>query len=311
MKALVIILFLAIQSLCYCEPLIFDKQPIIRECSELPDSGFRIYLNLDTNYYLYGEPVWLTVRIVYEGKENDSISELNENDLLQNIIIKNGEGKILHYKGVTICSAVISYFCFAPGQDKIYHLEIRSVYGDKHNEDVAPLFDQRSRFSPGSYSLCVKKYNRNTQSFILSNFVYFNIIEPDETEKMNYSILDEVYEMMDYSRVDASSKKTAFKNVLEKIKGSSYYSEAFCTYINLRVFNKYYDFETVADDIIAFIGDNPNDYWCKNYIRYFYFAFLQNHGEKRIALDKLKELKESHPNTRLSVEIEDFLKSEQ
>jgi hypothetical protein len=209
MKALVLILLFAITSLNYSESVIITKHSVPGECSSISNSNIKIYISLDTNYYQYGEPVWLTASIVNEGSWIDSIENLYSSELLPNIIMLNGSGVVMEYKGIIGCPMFKRYSVFKPGENKVFHFELRSVYGNKHELSEKSAFGLRNVFDVDSYSLCLRKYNSDLKKFIISNYIYFNVITPDDGEYSVLSKLREIYNMQDYNFDLAQNKKTA------------------------------------------------------------------------------------------------------
>ncbi|HMQ79045.1 MAG TPA: hypothetical protein PKE39_14620 [Ignavibacteria bacterium] len=311
MKALVLKIFLAIHSLIYCEPVMFDKHPISEECSVITESYIKIYISLDTNYYFYGEPVWLTVRVVNESNKVDSIADLYEGELLPNVIINKGSGGGMEYKGLIGCFGKRTYSIFLPGEKKTFYFELRSVYGNESAMNEKTVFGLWNIFEPDSYSLCIKKYEPDSKNVIRSNYIYFNVVLPHESEALVLSRLQEIYDMQDYDIEKANKKKAAFLQLLPEVTQSRYYKEAFSRFISLSYFYPQNDFDKIAGELYMFMDSFPDDYLSRSHIWHYNDAFIKNEGTKQSVLIELGELKKKHPDTRLSSEIEYFLKLNQ
>lgn len=311
MKALVLILLLNITSLIYSESVIINEHFLASECSTIPKPNFVINISLDTNYYLYGEPIWLKVKVINESKIVDSIENLYESELIQSVSILNGTGEVLEYNGLIGCFGTRTYAVFQPGEEREFNFEIRYVYGNKNAMSTNATFGLWRIFDVDSYSLCLKLYNADSKKYLISNYICFNVVKPDEKEYKLFENLMEIYNMPDHKQDLADNKKAAFKKILPELTNSKYYKEAFSRYMSLRYFKEDKNYESIVADLYSHMDILPNDYSSSSYVWHYNEAFIKNGGKIETSLQNLISLKEKHPGTKLYSAIQNFLQLNQ
>lgn len=319
MKALIFIFIFAFFSRIYCESAIPGNQFHPEKCSIFfnqnnfkyleshSTSKIKITISLDTNYYLYGEPVWLTVKIKNTGSFRDSILDLSEYDLSISVQIKNGKGKLLEYQRLLFISYLHTYTVLHGGEERRFYFDLRNWYG--YAKPINENKVIKNLLSAGSYSLSLYKYDFMQKSYLRSNYTHFNVTEQDEKESELFSELIEIYSLPEGSVSEKESKSGLFKNVLERMsKDNRYYNEAFYSFVRMNYFTDREELENYMGRILNFITENYNTYESRNIVWYYAESLIKLNGINKTMV-ALKELRAKYPGTKLDEGIEYAIKS--
>lgn len=195
MNAFVLILFLAIPSLIYCESVIFDKQHELKECSEplmginviTPGDSDLVELQLQKTVFKKYEPIEVLIKYINNGNKDDSIYFMfNDFTNFIDFEIKDDKGININEKdkqGFTLGMALRPNYIVKPSDTLITTITLNGF--GKKTEDMKTYFQYQNYFPVGKYKFHAIIYGDLHKSFnipIITDDIEFEIVDVDETD---------------------------------------------------------------------------------------------------------------------------------
>lgn len=226
--------------------------------------NIEISINTIKNSYVEGEPIWVNVVYKNTGSKIDSFSNYYDDEVDQNIIMKNNLGIKMDFKGLIACRMEgKSFLKLKPNESKTYSINLSYGFGymPESNQPMAPQF----YFPADRYS--IRSFNEEPllKRYIESNNILIEVVKPDYNEKIALTKLREIYNLPTKGKDKKLNKLEAYKGFLYNNPNSVYYEQAFQYYtmlFNLLAHKEAYPYsQQTVQESLDFIQKYPNSYY--------------------------------------------------
>lgn len=303
MKALVIILFLAIPSLICSESVVFDKQPVYSECSEpikginliMPEDSVLIELKLQKTVYKKYEPIEILVKYINMGNVSDSIYMMFDD--FTNFIdfnIKDDRGVNVNEKdkhGFTLGIPLKPNYIVKPLDTLITTITLNGF--GKKTENRKTFFQYSNYFPVGKYKFNAVIYGDQHKTFtipISTTDIEFEIIDSDESDM----------------RVIDLTREGRFNSIQENYSNNYFYEYALREYVKSNI-GKFDNNEITKSELensyIEYFNSFPQSYYTIKFVKQ-YLSLISNDAATNVDQFAQKLLRK-YKNTP----IEEFLKN--
>lgn len=299
MKALVLILFFAIPSLCYCEPVIFTKHPVIEECSHplkgiiviTPGDNDLVELQLQKNVFKKYEPIEVLFKYINKGNKDDSIYLMFDEyvDFI-NFDIEDEKGININEKETyyyTLGIAVRPNYIVKPTDTLITTITLNGF--GKKTEEGKTYFQYSNYFPVGRF---------NFQAIIYGD-LHKTFTNPIETNDLEFEIVD--IDESDMNVIDLS-REGKYSEIHKNFSNNYFYEYALREYVKSNIGN-YYKKEiaisVLENSYIEYFKMYPQSYYSIPFLKQ-YLSLVSN--DDATNLDYIaQELLSEHKNSMIEV----------
>jgi hypothetical protein len=291
-------------------PVFFVLFFLMLQNSFTQDHKYKLIISTDKSVYEFADEVFLKVKLVNIGKQNDTIKTLFDvNSLTNNIDVYNEKGKKLEWHGLIYEYKKDSNEVLNPGDSIVTEGRLDFNMGPE-----ALFF--HSYFPEEKYKATLRYKGNNTQ-YIKSNTINFKVnpIKENEIQAFNdVKILSDYY----FSSLKISDRMEYLKSltdsafiILHKYPNSIFTQFTLEHFLYTRNLLKYKYDTTTLREIEFFIEKNPESIFCKTLIHEAITVFRENKSDIEKTLEYLNYLKNKFRSEIINKYIdEEFEKNE-
>ena len=276
---------------------------IIYNNSFSQDHNYKLIISTDKNVYEFADEVYLKIKLINMGKENDTISKagFNVNDLSTYMEVFNDKGQKLKLNQLGL-DYEDNEKVLIPGDSIVTVGELSYIAGQEWIYMLNYLSD-------GTYKIFLK-YLYNEHQFVPSNKIQFTVLPIKESEIPAFNDAKKLSDY--YNNAQEPDRIEKFKACTDSASVILYkYPKARFTQLTLMHFYytrnllKYKYDTTTIKEIEFFIENNTESKFCKDLLYTAVSIFRENEWGVEKTIEYLNYLKEKFQNETLNKNIDE------
>ena len=306
-KLFIIFLFLSLFTSHFSHS--FSK-PVLDWESEIKKQNkdnFTFNISTEKDTFCEGEDVIILLNVKNENSYPDSLLFMDDDKFIK---IKDENNNTLLFHGPVVTYAGKYFIHFIPNETKEFIHD--AIFDDFGNIIINyNAFILRCYFKSGNYSITYEYYNYDTKEKINSNTINISIIKPEGKNDQAFMDLKTLSKITDSTGIDDKFQIDKIFKYLDMNQESVYYPQIFRKYLFIRAFDKIKYNYGVINEVENFLKIYNNTVIGALSSWYIMDISIKYGGGKSEAIEKMNELIQKYPNTRVSKKAEELLQSKE